>query len=111
MTMRDRVRRGESEPRPTVLGGEVRVEHLGQRLGIDTWARVLDLDRDELPFGIAPRDLVDVAPTDRDRPTVGHGLPRVQQQVVQHLVDLPRVDTDEAEIVGKVDTGLASRSA
>ncbi len=73
-----------------------RVTHPGYPLPVST-----DLDPNETT-GLEGRDIplgeVDVVAGDRDRAAPGHGLDRVDDQVLDHLGDLPLVDLDRPEI-------------
>ena len=82
------------------LGGEIWVEDTGKNIGGYSVPVVENGDPDVR--------IAQVFGTNLDDPAFRHGLPRVEQDVMEHLPDLAGIDLGTAEVVRNADfnTGL-----
>ena len=95
-----------------ILGGEERFENLLHHIGRNASACVRQLDEDILAHLHAAiiqlRNLVrlDIAGPDSDRATFGHGIPGIDRQIDQHLLELAEIGLDRPQIAAEFELQL-----
>ena len=108
----DGIRRGQAQAAALLPGGEIGIEDLLEMLG--RYAHPLVFDGDPhvpaLLQGEFARLQGQVPGPDPDGAARGHGLDRVEHQIVDHLTDLPLVDLGGPQVLGNPVLALDGRS-
>src|ERR1700690_184082 len=101
MLLDNRTRDSESQPRAAAHGlrREKWVEYSGLDLGRNSGSGVLNRDDNVIAFG--PRSDDDLAAAVRPRNDIGDGMPRVDDKVEEHLVQLARMANNRPQL-GKI---------
>jgi hypothetical protein len=88
----DCIRRGQAESRSPSLGGEIRIEYPPEYIGGNAVALVPDRDPD-VRVGTAEVILKDdIFGPNFDAATTTHCLASIDENIVEHLADLARID-------------------